>query len=218
VRPSRNHLPTPLRSTGIAPLPRYYGRSDSRADGSSAPLRTHERHRWLRAGLPDSRHKTFRPFRLHPPAAPPPSLSHATPQREGRPPNSAVPGFATRSQARREQLAVSSSSSCGLVIHLPLLPTPPRSGAVTFGYGPESVCPRRTSTSLILCAFGRTSAGVPPASHSSLVRVAGGTPALPSPPCPTHDFENLLAKWGATRSCYRLTLPILATSGRSPRR
>ena len=41
--------------------------------------------------------------------------------------------------------AESRSSSCGLVVHLQLLSTPPRGDAVTFGYGPESVCPGGTS-------------------------------------------------------------------------
>ena len=35
--PSRLRLPPPLRSTGVTPLPRYYGRSDSCPAGSSAP-------------------------------------------------------------------------------------------------------------------------------------------------------------------------------------
>jgi hypothetical protein len=57
--------------------------------------------------------------------------------------------------------AESSSSSYGLVFHLLLLPTLPRGNAVTFGYGPESVCPKRTCTSLTVCACRRTSAAVP---------------------------------------------------------
>jgi hypothetical protein len=36
---------------------------------------------------------------------------------------------------------------CGRVVHLPLLPTPPRGEAVTFGYRPECACLERTSTS-----------------------------------------------------------------------
>ena len=45
----------------------------------------------------------------------------------------------------------------GLVIHLLLLSTSPRGDAVTVDYGPESVCPERTCTSLIMYACGRTS-------------------------------------------------------------
>ena len=37
IRPSRIHLPAPLRSTGITPRHRYYGCSDSCPTGSSAP-------------------------------------------------------------------------------------------------------------------------------------------------------------------------------------
>lgn len=48
--------------------------------------------------------------------------------------------FAIRSQARRCLPAVSSSLVYGLVLHLQLLPTPPRGDAVSFGFRPESVC------------------------------------------------------------------------------
>jgi hypothetical protein len=37
-----------------------------------------------------------------------------------------------------------------------LLPTPPHGDAVTVDYGPESVCPERTFTSLIMYACERT--------------------------------------------------------------
>ena len=47
----------------------------------------------------------------------------------------AVLGFAFRQQARRTCQAESSSLSYGPVLHLPLLPTPLRSGAVRVGYG-----------------------------------------------------------------------------------
>ena len=50
----------------------------------------------------------------------------------------------------------------GLVIHLQLLSTWPRGHAVTFGYGPENVCPGRTCTSLTWYTLGRTGTGVPP--------------------------------------------------------
>jgi hypothetical protein len=38
-----------------------------------------------------------------------------------------------------------------------LLPTPPRDGAVTVGYRPESVCLEWTFTTLFVYAFRRTS-------------------------------------------------------------
>jgi len=52
--------------------------------------------------------------------------------------------------------AESSSSSYGLVIHLLLLPTPPLGDAVAFSFRPESVCLKRTSTSLTSRALRRT--------------------------------------------------------------
>src|SRR5687768_891568 len=52
--------------------------------------------------------------------------------------------------------AESSSSACGPVSHLRLLPTPPHGDAVTLGFRPESVCLKRTCTSLNECAHGRT--------------------------------------------------------------
>ena len=46
--------------------------------------------------------------------------------------------------------------SYGLVLRLLLLPTPPLGDAVALGFGPESVCPERTFTSLTNAPFGRT--------------------------------------------------------------
>jgi len=54
-------------------------------------------------------------------------------------------------------MAVSSSSSYGLVVHLRLLSTPPHGDAGTTDYGQESVCPTGTPTPLTECPFGRTS-------------------------------------------------------------
>src|SRR5215813_4325214 len=52
--------------------------------------------------------------------------------------------------------AVSSSLSCGLAVHLLLLPATHRCVAVALGYRPESVCLERTLTSLSMRAFRRT--------------------------------------------------------------
>jgi hypothetical protein len=90
---------------------------------------------------------------------PPPSLSHATPQRSGRP-ASAGSDFASLGQARRFHTAESGSSSYGLVIHLPLLRTPSRDDALTFSYRPESACLKRTLTSLTMHAHRRTQVGL----------------------------------------------------------
>src|SRR5215217_7694295 len=52
--------------------------------------------------------------------------------------------------------AESSSSSYGPVSRFRLLPTSPHGDAVTFSFRPESVCLKRTCTSLNECACGRT--------------------------------------------------------------
>src|SRR5438128_10229134 len=59
-------------------------------------------------------------------------------------------------QARQACPAESSSSSYGLVVHLLLLSTPPLGDAVAFSFRPESVCLKRTSTSLTSRALRRT--------------------------------------------------------------
>lgn len=53
-------------------------------------------------------------------------------------------------------LAESRSSSYGPESHLPLLRTPPRGDALSFGYRPESACLKRTLTSLSMHARRRT--------------------------------------------------------------
>jgi len=66
------------------------------------------------------------------------------------------PGF---TQARRLGQTESSLLSYGWIVHLLLLPTPPRGDAVAIGYRPESAYLKRTSTSLTKCAFRRTGGG-----------------------------------------------------------
>ena len=65
-------------------------------------------------------------------------------------------GFAVRLRARHDILPNRVHLRCGLVVHLQLLSTSPRGDAVTFGYGPENVCPEWTCTTLISYAFRRT--------------------------------------------------------------
>src|SRR5688572_5303534 len=82
------------------------------------------------------------PFRRHSPRVSAPPLLHATPQRSA----CSVVRVGLRlypagSSATRGRIAF---VSYGLVHHLRLLPTPPRSGAVTLGFRPESVCLERT--------------------------------------------------------------------------
>ena len=50
--------------------------------------------------------------------------------------------------------------SYGLVVHFPLLSTPPRGDAVMFSFGPGFVGPERTRTSLIPRAPARTGTAV----------------------------------------------------------
>ena len=65
-------------------------------------------------------------------------------------------------EARRLRTAETGSSSYGLVVHFPLLSTPPHGDAVMFSCGPGFVGPKRTYTSLIPRAPARTNMGVSP--------------------------------------------------------
>ena len=151
---SRLHLPASLRSTPVTALHRYYGRSDS----CPAALRLLAR---MNTGLHPGQVSL-----IHAHILPDHSVSNhpVAPRRRFLTlPLSATAshvaeclGFAIALQARRACPAESSSSSYGLVVHLLLLPTPPRGDAVTVGYRPESVCLKRTCTSLDGRASRRT--------------------------------------------------------------
>src|SRR5690606_8950271 len=65
-------------------------------------------------------------------------------------------GFAVGRQARQSARPNRVHSRCGLVVLLRLLPTPCHQDAVTFRYRPESVCLKRTSTSLTKHTCKRT--------------------------------------------------------------
>ena len=100
---------------------------------------------------------SFRPFRLQPPTSPQ--------CRFGTLPLSALGFFAEKFRSVRAsplgcRLAGNVSRiefvACGLVVHLQLLSTLPRGNAVTFSYGPESACPKRTYTSLFQYLSKRT--------------------------------------------------------------
>ncbi len=84
------------------------------------------------------------------------SLSHTTPQRDRL---SGLRHFPAGSPVGP---AESGSLSYGLLVHLQLLSTPSREDAVTFGYRPECVYLKRTSTSLAKHAYRRTG---PPAAR-----------------------------------------------------
>ena len=95
---------------------------------------------------------------IPPPTTPgaPASLSHATHQRAGLP-EPLVPVWASPSVGRLAAIqAESRSLSCGLVVRLPLLLTPPLGDAITVDYRPESACLKRTSTAPIAHTYGRT--------------------------------------------------------------
>ena len=116
----------------------------------------HEHRPCYPTGLPASRARPLRPFRPQPPDRPR--------RRFLTLPLSAT-GF--RYHLYRSGLHHSLAGSpvgrpyrvrfgCGLVAHLLLLSTPPRGDAVTVSYWPESVCQKRTLTSLSEHARRRT--------------------------------------------------------------
>jgi hypothetical protein len=99
------------------------------------------------------------------PSIPPPttllaprSFSHATRQLRGLPICIGL-GFATFPQARHTTRPNRVHFRCGLDVLLELLPTPSLEDAVTFGYRPESVYLKRTSTSLTKHTCKRTENG-----------------------------------------------------------
>src|SRR4051812_13599834 len=97
---------------------------------------------WTRAGLPASRHRTCRTFRLQPP----PAVStrswglrrrayRTTRRGVGRPSGAMRDlGFALRGEARHDRRPNRVHLRYGLIVHLGLLSTPPCGDAVTFGY------------------------------------------------------------------------------------
>lgn len=154
-RPSRIPLPAPLRSTPVTALRRYYRRSDSCAGGSSA-RREHEHrlgpaqvslfHAHTRRVRSVANHR-----RLHVVAF----TRYPSARRASRLPEVWTSSFASRLIEITGRIAFVAYRP---VTHLWLLPTSPRGDAVTISYGPESVCPGRTSTFLCVCAHRRTGA------------------------------------------------------------
>src|SRR5262249_51557775 len=83
-----------------------------------------------------------------------PSLFHATPQLDRFPlPRSRLRHWYAGFPLPPDRIEF---VSYGLDVRLQLLPTPPHGDAVALGFGPESVCPERTFTSLTIAPFGRT--------------------------------------------------------------
>ncbi len=103
--------------------------------------------------------RPLRPFCIQSPYAPPSPLSHATPQLDGSPLRVQTSPVACRlvgvTRPNRFRL-LRTGLSPPVALHLAL------GDAVTFGYRPESVCLKRTFTSLNVCAHGRTSLGFQP--------------------------------------------------------
>src|SRR5882672_1118823 len=90
-------------------------------------------------------------------------------------------------QVHRGYPAESSFLSYGLVVHLLLLPTPPLGDAVAFGYRPESICLKRTYTSLTSRALRRT--------HHRLYAAWFFNFHLTVHPLPTSRHHRLYAAW-----------------------
>ena len=149
----RNRVRKRLHSTGITRLHRSYGISDSHTGLHPAWVSRVTRSR-LRAVPSPTTHFA------------PPSLSHATPQRDGLPVRFTCRQPKSRSGLRHiaagstQKQAESSLLSYGPAFHLRLLSTPPFGDAVTFDYGPERVYPTGTFTPLTRAPPRRTTASV----------------------------------------------------------
>jgi hypothetical protein len=141
---SRIHLPASLCSARITGLHRSYGRSDSSRCHPSREV----------SPIPTSSLLTV--------PSPPTQWTPSTPLTRFLRSGHWVFRLSCRLRLRPTlagsplHMAVSSSSSYGLVVHLRLLSTPPRGDAGTFDCRQESVCPVGTSTPLSGCPFGRT--------------------------------------------------------------
>ena len=100
---------------------------------------------------------TFQPFRLQPPSC----LRHRFNTLPFSVTNKSIKMdiWASYSHSRLAEQAGRiefNLAAYGLVVSLLLLSTSPHGDAVTVDYGPESVCPERTCTSLIMYACERT--------------------------------------------------------------
>src|SRR5437899_4394958 len=131
--------------------------------GSRSGSPAHE-HRPVRSGLSVSRiWSSEHPVPNHPsvpavafaptPSAQQPSLSCSVETRSKLKKGS---GFRHRFAGSPKRTGRSGFAYYGLLIHLLLLPTPPRGDAVTIGYRPECVYLKRTCTSLAKYAYRRT--------------------------------------------------------------
>ncbi len=159
-RPDVTHPPSwvPFAPRPLQALHRYYGPCDSCRIGSSVPLWDMNTAPICPAGIPASRARPSRPFCPQPPNVPR-GRFHTLPfSASGFPPfgRSGLRHWLAGSLVRRAETGF---SSCGLVGHLLLLPTPPHGDAVAVGFRPESACLERDFTSPVMHARGRTSQG-----------------------------------------------------------
>jgi hypothetical protein len=144
---SRLHFPVPLRSTRITGFHHYYGDSDSCAVGNA--LVAYSTWHAISLLLAAAQVSSFNPHNL--PGSPSPttpplprSLSHPSNQRRKLAAFAAL-GFAIPSVAHQPVKAESSSSSYGLPVRLPLLPTQPRGYAVMVSYRTDTGLPEEDS-------------------------------------------------------------------------
>jgi len=137
-------LPVALCSTGITPLPRYYGDSDSPT--VLFPVGVSLLHVYDLPIIPSPTTSDALA-----------SLSHATPQRARLPTTCSSSVWASPCPSRLATFqAESCSSSYGLIVRLPLLLTPPLGDAITVDYRPESACLKWTLTTPITYTRRRT--------------------------------------------------------------
>ena len=147
------HFSTFLRPFAPGPLRPFFALTDalspappvlrplSKLERRSLPVQVSPLHAFRLPTIPSP--NTLRPF----------TAAVSLTFRRGESPSSWVQASPLGKRARRDRLAVSSSSSYGLVVHLPLLPTPPRGDAVTVGYRLQLCCLWRGLPPLCLIAL-----------------------------------------------------------------
>ncbi len=156
------------------------------------------RHSLLLPGLPDSRHTTSLD---HSASNHPTSLQHrfrTSPQRVGSPDTTvAGPGFATRSQARRDVRPNRVRHyPADWSTHLLLLSTPPRGDAVAFGFRAETLLGDGLSPSLSCALTGARARASRPrqarattrqkSQRSKAPEIGVGRTPFPASPLPPH--------------------------------
>ena len=153
--PLRIHLPASLGSTGIAPLQRYYGRSDSCAVGSLG--HRPDRRSLCRAGLPDSRTPPSRHSVANHPISS--CVAYSLPEARSAPASVWPVGLRSfdrwldKISGRITFVILRTGTSPPVASH-----PASRRRSYTRLRGRRAYAPERTCTSLMVCAFGRTTA------------------------------------------------------------